>query len=71
MGIGRLKPGITIEQARDEVARIGGALRREFPDENRRHGVGVAPAGAIPVSTCAGSSTALSPCYPGWSASYC
>ena len=49
MGIGRLQPGVTIEQARDEVARIGEALRREFPDENRRHGVGVAPAGSIPV----------------------
>jgi predicted permease len=49
MGIGRLKPGVTIEQARDEMSRIGQALRREFPDENRRHGLAVASAGAIPV----------------------
>jgi predicted permease len=49
MGIGRLKPGVTIEQAGDEMSRIGQALQREFPDENRRHGVGVASAGALPV----------------------
>jgi predicted permease len=49
MGIGRLKRGVTIEQARDEMSRIGQALRREFPDENRRHGLAVASAGAIPV----------------------
>jgi predicted permease len=49
MGIGRLKPGVTIEQARNEMSRIGQALRREFPDENRRHGLAVASAGAIPV----------------------
>jgi predicted permease len=49
MGIGRLKRGVTIEQARNEMSRIGQALRREFPDENRRHGLAVASAGAIPV----------------------
>jgi putative ABC transport system permease protein len=49
MGIGRLKPGVTIEQARDELSRIAGALQREFPDENRRHGLAVESAGAIPV----------------------
>jgi predicted permease len=31
------------------MSRIGQALRREFPDENRRHGLAVASAGAIPV----------------------
>jgi len=49
MGIGRLKPGVTIEQARDEMSRIARALQREFPDENRRHGLAVESAGAIPV----------------------
>jgi predicted permease len=49
MGIGRLKPGVTIEQATDEMARIAQALQREFPDDNRRHGLAVASAGAIPV----------------------
>ena len=50
MGIGRLKEGVTIEQARDEMARIGRDLEHEYPDDNRRHGVGVEPAGAVPVS---------------------
>jgi macrolide transport system ATP-binding/permease protein len=49
MGIGRLKPGVTIEQARADMARIGRDLEREYPDDNRRHGVGVEPAGALPV----------------------
>ena len=49
MGLGRLKPGVSIEQARDEMSRIAQALQREFPDENRRHGLAVAPPGALPV----------------------
>jgi putative ABC transport system permease protein len=49
MGLGRLKAGVTIELARAEMARIGRDLQREFPDDNRRHGVGVEPAGAVPV----------------------
>lgn len=32
---GRLKPGITVEQGRDEVRRIGDALTREYPGSNR------------------------------------
>jgi predicted permease len=48
-GIGRLRAGVTIEQARLEMARIGRDLEREYPDDNRRHGVGVAPSGALPV----------------------
>jgi predicted permease len=50
MGVGRLKDGVTVEQASAEMARIGGDLEREHPDSNRRHGVGVAPPGAVPVS---------------------
>jgi len=49
MGIGRLKDGVTIDQARAEMARIGRDLQAEYPDANRRHGVGVAAAGAVPV----------------------
>jgi macrolide transport system ATP-binding/permease protein len=49
MGIGRLKPGVTTEQARDEMSRIARGLQHEFPDENRRHGLAVESAGAIPV----------------------
>lgn len=50
MGIGRLKDGATISRARDEMATIAGDLRREYPDDNRRHGLGVEPPGAVPVS---------------------
>ncbi len=49
MGIGRLKTGVTMEQAGAEMARIGRDLAREFPEDNRRHGVGVAAAGTVPV----------------------
>ncbi len=49
MGIGRLKDGVTIDHARAEMARIGRDLQREYPDANRRHGLGVAAAGAVPV----------------------
>src|SRR4029450_13314586 len=31
------------------MSRIGEALQREFPDDNRRHGLAVASAGVIPV----------------------
>ena len=49
MGIGRLKPNVSLEQAHADSARIGRDLEREFPDDNRRHGVGVEPAGTLPV----------------------
>lgn len=49
LGIGRLKDGVTIAQARAEMARIGHDLEREYPEDNRRHGLGVAPSGAVPV----------------------
>jgi predicted permease len=50
MGVARLKEGATVDQARVEMARIGRDLEREHPDNNRRHGVGVAESGAVPVS---------------------
>lgn len=49
MGIGRLKEGVTIAQARADMARIAADLEREYPDDNRRHGLGVEPSGAMPV----------------------
>lgn len=49
MGIGRLKDGVTIDRARVEMSRIGRDLEREHPDSNRRHGVGVAASGTVPV----------------------
>jgi putative ABC transport system permease protein len=37
--IGRLKPGVTLEQAQVEMAQIAEQLEREFPDNNVGHGV--------------------------------
>jgi len=48
IGVGRLKPGITAEQAQAQVTRIARDLEREYPDDNARHGLGVAPVGPIP-----------------------
>ena len=41
--IGRLKPGVTIEQARADMTAIAGALEREYPDTNTQMGVGLGP----------------------------
>jgi predicted permease len=49
MGIGRLKDGVTTVQARAEMSRIARDLAREYPEDNRRHGLGVEPAAALPV----------------------
>lgn len=49
MGLGRLKDGVSIAQARAEMARIGRALEREYPNDNGRHGLTVEPSGAVPV----------------------
>ena len=40
---GRLKPGVTLEQARAELAIIAGRLEQAYPDTNTRAGVGVEP----------------------------
>jgi putative ABC transport system permease protein len=41
--IGRLKPGVTIEQARAEAAVIAASLEAQFPDENKDMGIGMRP----------------------------
>ena len=41
--IGRLKPGVTIEQAESEAAVIAASLEAQFPDENKDMGIGVRP----------------------------
>ena len=48
-GIGRLKDDVSAAQARAEMSRIASELAREYPDVNRRHGLGVEPAAALPV----------------------
>jgi putative ABC transport system permease protein len=42
--IGRLKPGVSVAQARREVASIGEALAREYPEINGGSGATLAPA---------------------------
>ena len=49
MGIGRLKDDVSAAQARAEMSRIASDLAREYPDDNRRHGLAVEPAAALPV----------------------
>ncbi len=36
---GRLKPGVTVEQAAEDVALIGANLQRAYPDTNRNYGL--------------------------------
>ena len=46
---GRLKPGVTLAQARDEVTRIARDLEREYPDDNRGRSLGVERSRPIPA----------------------
>src|SRR5262249_44569349 len=39
--IGKLRPGVSIDQARAEMAAIGEQLERQYPVDNRKAGVGV------------------------------
>ena len=49
MAVGRLKEGATAAQARAEMSRIATDLAREYPEDNRRHGVDVEPLAPLPV----------------------
>ncbi|MCU1267444.1 MAG: hypothetical protein JWM21_3762 [Acidobacteria bacterium] len=42
--IGRLKPGVSKEQARAEMASIGARLEQQYPDKNLHRSVGIEPA---------------------------
>jgi predicted permease len=46
---GRLKPGVTLSQARDEVARIARDLEREYPDVNRGRSIALEPSKPVPA----------------------
>jgi putative ABC transport system permease protein len=48
MGIGRLKPGVTVTQSQEQMSRIAADLVREYPDNNEGHGLAVASLGTIP-----------------------
>ena len=37
--VGRLKPGVTLDQAQADVANVAQMVEQEFPDANRGHGV--------------------------------
>jgi putative ABC transport system permease protein len=37
----RMKPGVTLDQARADMDRVGAQLTQEYPDTNRRHGAWV------------------------------
>jgi putative ABC transport system permease protein len=41
--VGRLEPGVTLEQARAQVAAIGERLREQYPDSNRNKTLGLVP----------------------------
>ncbi len=42
-GVARLKPGVTVEQAQEELNRITASLEEEFPDSNKGIGAVVRP----------------------------
>ncbi|HSR69422.1 MAG TPA: ADOP family duplicated permease [Acidobacteriota bacterium] len=42
-GIGRLKPGASMDEARQDLARVAQRLEQEFPDSNKDFGVTVVP----------------------------
>jgi predicted permease len=51
MALGRLKPGITVEQAQADLARVAARLAKEFPDSHRERGVAVARSSRFPGET--------------------
>jgi len=41
--VGRLKPGVTVAQAQEDLSRVAAELEREYPDTNRGWGVQMTP----------------------------
>lgn len=50
LGVGRLKPGVTLQQARDNLAAVQKALGKRFPDTDAKIGVEVVPLKEVMVS---------------------
>ncbi len=48
LGVGRLKPGVTLPQARGDLGAVGAALEREFSEVNRGQGIAVMASGPLP-----------------------
>jgi predicted permease len=48
MGVGRLKAGVTVTQAQEEMSRIADDLVRLYPEDNQDHGLAVASLRTIP-----------------------
>ncbi len=48
LGIGRLKPGVSVAQARADLDTVAAALEREFPESNRGRGASVGPSARLP-----------------------
>lgn len=48
MAIGRLRPGVTLSQARAQMNQIAANLEREYPDDNRGNGIALAPWSPVP-----------------------
>jgi predicted permease len=46
---GRLRPGVTLAQARDDVGRIARDLEREYPEDNKGRSIGVEPSRPVPM----------------------
>jgi len=42
-GVARLAPGVTLEQARGDLAAVAASIERQYPDSNRGRGVKVTP----------------------------
>lgn len=40
--LGRLKPGVTLARAQDDLTRVAGILERQYPETNRQRGVQIA-----------------------------
>src|SRR5262249_54146554 len=49
-GFGRLKPGVTLEQAQAEVSAVATRLEREYPDFNRGRGIRLYPLWQTPFN---------------------
>ena len=48
VGVGRLKPGVTLDQAHAQMTAVARDLEREYPNENKEKGVALSPSHRLP-----------------------